>query len=158
MRKAVFCGLFFILFIGKTQAQTLDVIKESQENDPVEVYGRANFGKGKSESVLLVQPNEENPLGNPIVSPPVLHIGTENMPKEISANMQNAPQNMIQEGLPQNPKISPQMSPQEINKQIQNTLYESGGRIYDIQSYPATDVDYIEEPNLSNTITTYPAY
>ena len=68
------------------------------------------------------------------------------------------PQSVVQESLPQNPPISPEESPQIVNKQIQNTLYESGGRIYDIQSYPATDIDVIEQPNINKTITTYPAY
>lgn len=64
----------------------------------------------------------------------------------------------ISETLPQNPSISSDETPQKVNRQIQNTLYESGGRIYDVQSYPAEDIDKIEEPNMQPTVTTYPSY
>ncbi len=30
--------------------------------------------------------------------------------------------------------------------------------VYDVQSYPAEDIDKIEEPNMQPTVTTYPSY
>ena len=76
----------------------------------------------------------------------------------VSTPSQMMPSNVVSESLPQNPQISPQESPQAVNQQIQNTLYESGGRIYDVQSYPTSDVNTVEEPNIQPTITTYPSY
>ena len=158
--KMVF--VFGVLCCQIAQAQTADnyeVINEAPENAPVEVYGRANLGNGKYDSVLLKQQNEENPLGNPIVLSPAMSnnvSASQNLQQMLSTPSMSI--NAIHEDLPQNPKISPQETPQIVNKQIQNTLYESGGRIYDIQSYPASDVDEIEKPNLNKTVTTYPAY
>ena len=110
----------------------------------------------------MEQNSEENPLGNPI--PDNNSLIQNNLPEKQKLPLEPVvkkdflPQSVVQENLPQNPQISPQESPQIVNQQIQNTLYESGGRIYDIQSYPATDIDKIEQPNLNKTITTYPAY
>ena len=70
---------------------------------------------------------------------------------------QQLPQGAIQESLPQNPSVSLE-TPQQVNSQIQNTLYEAGGRIYDVQSYPDSDVSQIEEPNINPTISTVPSY
>ena len=158
MLKVVKQALFYaFLFVADVYAQSFDVMKEAPAGAPVEVYGRANLGDGKSDSVLIEQQGEENPLGNPIVSLPQ-EPQTGNIQAQPSLfNFSNRIAT-VQENLPQNPKISPQETPQIVNKQIQNTLYESGGRIYDIQSYPAADIDYIEQPNLDKTITTYPAY
>ena len=46
---------------------------------------------------------------------------------------------------------------EELNNQIENTLYQSDGRIYDVQSYPDTDVERIESLP-QPTITDYPSY
>ena len=48
--------------------------------------------------------------------------------------------------------------PQEIQNKIENTLYQSGSRIYDVQSYPIKDIKEITQPNIDPTITTYPEY
>ena len=145
-------------------AQSLDnntVIQEAPADSPVWVYGSANEGNGRRDNVLVEQNNEANPLGDPI------DFGSaddENTSSASLAQNLSAPQKIksqprqIQEDLPQNPPISAQESPQAVNKQIQNTLYVSGGRIYDIQSYPVSDINYIEQPNLNPAITTYPAY
>ena len=145
-------------------AQSLDnntVIQEASVGSPVWVYGSANEGNGHRDNVLVEQNNETNPLGDPI------DFGSaddENISSASFAQNLSVPQKIksqprqIQEVLPQNPPISAQESPQAVNKQIQNTLYVSGGRIYDIQSFPASDVSYIEQPNLNPAITTYPAY
>ena len=151
----------FSVIESDVQAQllgTYTVEREAPVDSSVWVYGSANGGNGHRNSILLEQNNEENPLGNPIemydnIAP---QIQSEKAVSEQSAL--SIPKSVIQENLPQNPKISAQESPQVVNQQIQNTLYESGGRIYDIQSYPATDINEIEKPNLNPTITTYPAY
>ena len=57
----------------------------------------------------------------------------------------------------QNPKPF-SISPEKEKNQIENTLYEAGDRIYDVQSYPLKDINEITEPNIDPTITTYPEY
>ena len=161
VRKLMIWVGMILAFAHGVQSQpmgTYIVQKEAPVGSPVIVYGSANEGKGRRNTYLLEQNNDENPLGNPIET-------YDNVASQIQSEqtekMQFVPQlenNVIQENLPQNPKISEQESPQNVNKQIQNTMYVSGGRIYDIQSYPEADVDYIEKPNLNPTITTYPAY
>ena len=37
-------------------------------------------------------------------------------------------------------------------------LYEEGNRIYDLQSYPIDDFDYINKNGQDNAVTDYPAY
>ncbi len=58
---------------------------------------------------------------------------------------------------PQNPKPF-SISPQKEKNEIENTLYEGGGRIYDVQSFPVNDIKTITEPNIDPTISTYPEY
>lgn len=158
--------IMFLWMFGaiETQAQsqleeTYTIEKEAPDNTPPTIYGSANLGHGKKDSFLLEQSDNNNPLGNPLISDSHQNQASFQQQQPLQANAFSLPQpRIIKENLPQNPKISPQESPQNINKQIQNTLYESGGRIYDIQSYPTSDINYIEQPNVGNTITTYPAY
>lgn len=101
-----------------------------------------------------------NPLGNPIIS------GNGGDATASDAQAAAAPEQLrpqktvpvkIEETLPQNPPVSAE-TPQEANRQIQDTLYESGNRIYDVQSYPASDIRTIEQPNVNSTISTVPSY
>lgn len=46
----------------------------------------------------------------------------------------------------------------EEQNEIENTLYEGGNRIYDVQSFPINDIKTITEPNIDPTISTYPEY
>lgn len=158
--------IMFLWMFGaiETQAQsqleeTYTIVKEAPDNTPPTIYGSANLGYGKKDSFLLEQSDNNNPLGNPIVTDTSQNQDSLQQQFSLQTPASTQPQQRaVKEDLPQNPKISSQESPQNINKQIQNTLYESGGRIYDIQSYPNSDIDYIEQPNVGNTITTYPAY
>ncbi|MBQ8465517.1 MAG: hypothetical protein IJ529_04295 [Alphaproteobacteria bacterium] len=165
MQKYLISTMFFILLVVQAVSAQVEnsytIEQEAPADSPVIVYGSANEGNGHRDSVLLEQNSENNPLGNP------LSFDSSEDPEESLSSPQTSEKSpaqkvsrpfKIQESLPQNPQISAQETPQTVNKQIQNTLYESGGRIYDIQSFPASDVSYIEQPNLNPTITTYPAY
>ena len=160
IRYFAVCFVFALvpmLCLGQDNQFTL--MRESPEGAPVVVYGSANEGNGARDTVVLEQNGDENPLGNPL--PETVADNNENLEtnnEPVPQMQNNEPIRSITEMLPENPKISAQESPQEVNKQIQNTLYESGGRIYDIQSYPVSNVDYIGEKNINPTITTYPAY
>lgn len=143
----------------------------ANDNDTV-IYGASETAPGVYDNATVqLTPEEGNIMGQPIVGDgfqSALDSASSDMTDESSANnlstinvsmpSQMAPSNVVSESLPQNPQISPQESPQAVNQQIQNTLYESGGRIYDVQSYPTSDVNTIEEPNIQPTITTYPSY
>ena len=128
--------------------------------NPTIVYGESELSNGKSDSYLIEQPqNAPNPLGNPIVTPPQKQNNIQpKIPDSIyepeSSNSQNLDIHQISD---QNPPPFA-VSPQQMQNKIENTLYQGGNRIYDIQSYPLDDINKITKPNIDPTITTYPEY
>ena len=164
LRNGLVVVMTFILGSGLVQAQNLNVADDDGSGE-VTVYGAAQSADGQVNTFKVEQASgDENPLGDPIVNPDE----AENMPEQSLQKTkplsepqqlmgQQLPQGAIQESLPQNPSVSSE-TPQQVNSQIQNTLYEAGGRIYDVQSYPDSDVNTIEEPNINPTISTVPSY
>ncbi len=124
---------------------------------PTIIFGQSELPDNKSDSVMLIQPeNSVNPLGNPIVTMPQKNEQINNTPSAISPQKSISYQ-QIKQTQEQDPQPF-QETPQKQNNQIDNTLYQGGNRIYDIQSYPIEDINKITEPNIQPTITTYPAY
>lgn len=164
LRKSFVVMMTFVLGSGLAQAKNLNDVDDTGSGE-VTVYGAAQTADGQVNTFRVNQPNgNENPLGDPIINPNL----SENMPEQSLQKtkplsgpqqlmMQQLPQGTIQENLPQNPSVSSE-TPQQTNNQIQDTLYESGGRIYDVQSYPDSDINQIETPNLNTTISTVPSY
>lgn len=152
------CGVCVAAGYGAVHAEMI-ATDSAVDSGEVMVYGASKNLSGQADEVLLEQPaTAENPLGNPIVSPDDVSAPAVAVPSVVPAAPEvSAVSPRIEESLPQNPSVSSE-TPQEVNQQIQDTLYESGGRIYDVQSYPASDVKKIEEPNLNPTINTYPSY
>lgn len=148
---------------ASAKANMVFIGEESHAPSEVMVYGASTLPSGKKDEVLIEQPSaNDNPLGNPIVVPDsedaTASDATAAAPAADNQMFPKAAEPVkIQESLPQNPPVSSE-TPQEANKQIQNTLYESGDRIYDVQSYPAKDIEKIEEPNVNTTISTTPSY
>lgn len=158
-----------ILFI------TLPVSAQS----PTVVFGASEDAPGHPDQYLLIQPKDSpNPLGDPIVDPaqqefsnPDDAVMPENKPLTNDSAINEQPttifnpqeqsgkehNNVIKQTAPQNPKPFSE-SPEQQENQIQNSLYEGGNRIYDVQSYPLKDIKTITEPNVQPTITTYPEY
>lgn len=138
----------------------------SAASQEVAVFGEAESANGTENVMFLEQQNDnENPLGNPIVeTPSASSTAPSSMTPDASTPTVDVaptpaavPSNVVSESEPQDPSISQEPNPAQVNNQIQNTLYESGGRIYDVQSYPDTDVERIQaEPQ--PTITDYPTY
>ena len=129
---------------------------------PTIVYGDSELPDKTHDSVILVQPeNAQNPLGNPIVVPENLYNTESAISEKTIPAKNNIPQNhkavSIQQISEQNPPAFSE-TPQELQNKIENTLYQGGDRIYDIQSYPLNDIKKITEPNIQPTITTYPEY
>lgn len=149
------------------------------------VYGASSEAPDKPDAYLVIQPqNAGNPLGNPIINPdqnlssdsndslgqnvPSPSFPAEQTPESVpSASDSNPVQavdpasqpvaHQIYQQAPQNPEPFSE-SPEQQQDQIQNTLYQGGNRIYDVQSYPLQDIKTITEPNVQPTITTYPEY
>lgn len=130
----------------------------AQTPTPTIVYGAASAASGNQDSYVVVQPeNAPNPLGNPIVTTPQSPAeqplsATKSAPESARSNI-----NTVNQTAPQNPEPFSE-SPKDENSQIQNTLYQGGNRIYDVQSFPVNDIKTITEPNIQPTISTYPEY
>ena len=123
-------------------------------DSPVIVFGEAQNKTGSQNEALVEMPESDMPQG-PFFTPERMEEKSqESTPPKKPLKPQK---NIIDELSPQDPPpffISPE---QEKNK-IENTLYEGGNRIYDVQSYPLEDIKTITEPNVDPTITTYPEY
>lgn len=131
-----------------------------QAQEPTIVYGESTLPDGKKDSLLIMQPkNSPNPLGDPIIYNPPNN--SQQQANDIENSVQkNQPlkmTNQINQSAEQNPPPFSK-TPQELNNEIENTLYQGGDRIYDIQSYPIKDINKITEPNIDPTISTYPEY
>lgn len=137
----------------------------SQPDNETIVYGQAANANGTVNKVLLEQPADApNPLGDPVpdYTPPSapkaqpLRRGQKSDVAPAAAATDETG-NAVSQISPQNPADS-QMTPQQMNNEIQNKLYEEGNRVYDVQSYPIDDIGYMNENGQDNAITNYPAY
>ncbi len=142
------------------QTNEMTIAEEApRASDPVVVYGASSTASGKRDEVLIEQGSgDENPLGNPIVDGSDSTADAEKYVVIPGGQEVNAKSDAVKQTSSQNPPISKENSPEKVNDEIQNTLYESGGRIYDVQSYPDDDIKKIEQPNIPQAITNYPAY
>jgi len=131
-------------------------------NSETVVYGQAANADGTVNEALIEQlENAPNPLGDPVAdyAPPAkktmqpLRRGQKSEVVPVAAPAANA----VSQISPQNPADS-QMTPQQMNNEIQNKLYEEGNRVYDVQSYPLNDLDYMNQNGQDNAVTDYPAY
>ena len=148
---------------GATAAEIMDS-NSAATNDTV-VYGSAATQQGSQDTFVVEQPADAaNPLGSPIVddstaqpattSPQPNDTAIQPSTNNVAAPLPAGVVNQISE---QNPSISSEPNPASMDNKIQDTLYESGNRIYDIQSYPVNDVNQMESPS-QPTIDNYPAY
>ena len=155
MWKYVFICL---LSVGAAEAQEI-IESTAQSGQDTVIFGAATNADGTQNEVLLEQPeNAPNPLGNPIIPPPNLP-ANNGLPQVGGARRAVLPQiepATVQNSM-QNPDIS-DMTPQQMNNEIQNKLYQEGNRVYDVQSYPAQDLQTINQNGQDNAVTNYPAY
>ena len=97
------------------RANMVVIGEEAPTNGEVMVYGAAKTPSGKSDEVLVEQPSaDENPLGNPIVSPEDETVSEVQTPavNPVTEKKQQSP-SRINETLPQNPAVSSE-TPQEV--------------------------------------------
>ncbi len=136
----------------KTIIACLLIALSARAAENVEIYGSAQTASGKPDTAYFsFQEPQEEPV-DIIKEEPV--VPKEKTPSE-SLNTQ--PLNEIHQLSAQNPKPF-SISPKAEQNEIENTLYEGGNRIYDVQSFPLKDIKTITEPNIDPTISTYPEY
>lgn len=153
--------LQYIFLAGLTAfaANAQDIIDTlATENSETMVFGEAKNADGTLNEVLVEQPqNAANPLGAPI--PDYSDNAMQNNKAVVMQppiNNQHMPTGVLQDS-EQNPADS-QMTPAQMNNEIQNKLYQEGNRIYDVQSYPADDLKTINQNGQDEAVTNYPAY
>lgn len=149
-------------------AQTQTTIEEEAPTDssePTIVYGAAQQPDGREDKVLIEQnPNNGNPLGNPIVMTPQRDIQPQlktDTNKSLENNETQSDDDFEQDGIKpisqsaEQGELKPweEPLPQPSNK-IENELYQSGNDIIDVQAYPIDDVSTVTEPNLQPRIIT----
>jgi len=125
------------------------LVFEAQAAETVDIFGSANTPSGKQTKAHFSFEEQNTPVflinENPPASKPKQEKSIPIKAKEIHQFSE------------QNPKPF-SISPQAEQNEIENTLYEGGNRIYDVQSFPIDDIKTITEPNIDPTISTYPEY
>lgn len=123
--------------------------------DEVEIYGKANTKSGQpAKAVMEFEENTPPPV---ILMPSFYEPEAKKTANPETANDATIKKKRIEQWSPQNPKPF-SISPEKQKDEIENTLYEGGDRIYDVQSFPIKDIGIITKPNIDPTISTYPEY
>ena len=133
--------MILILFVFEVRAENM-----------VDIFGSANTRSGKQNEAHFSFEEENTPIFVIDEVPPTQKPKEE---KEIVPAQKNTKE--INQFSEQNPKPFA-ISPEAEKNEIENTLYEGGDRIYDVQSFPLKDIKIITEPNIDPTISTYPEY
>lgn len=148
-----------LALVSNVNAQEAMVV-QSDNNNPTVIFGEAENANGTMNEITVRQAKDaSNPFGNPIVN--TLPYGKQPaagnvvQPGSSAAMQQPKPVGAISEITPQDPEIS-EDSPEQMQNEIENTLYEGDDRIYDVQSYPDDDINQIEGQD--SAVTNYPAY
>lgn len=125
------------------------LVFEARAAETVDIFGSANTPSGKQTKAHFSFEEQNTPV----------FVINENSPapKTKQENPAAPAKKEIHQFSPQNPKPF-SISPQKEQNEIENTLYEGGNRIYDVQSFPIDDIKTITEPNIDPTISTYPEY
>jgi len=143
------------------------LILTAEPDQPTEVTGSAATPNGNRKDVTIFQPeNMENPFGYvaPELNgePTVINGDATPNNKETSSSVTPAvlPQT-IEPLVSQSSTTNPQEmsnNPLDYQDKIENTIYQSGNRLIDVQSVPIQDINKALTPNIQPTISDYPAF
>ena len=143
------------------------LILSAEPNQPTEVMGSAATPDGNRKDVTVFQPeNMENPFGyiapQPQGEPTVINGDASPDNTETSSAVTPAPSPQTIEPLvSQSSTTNPQEmsnNPLDYQDKIENTIYQSGNRLIDVQSVPIQDINKALTPNIQPTISDYPAF
>jgi len=138
----------------------------SEPNQPTEIIGSAATPDGGRNNIEVIQPqNTENPFGyiapEPYTLPQVIgNNPTPPQPPQTSSSttsLQSAPIQLISQSSTTNPQDMSQ-NPFVYQNKIENTIYQSGNRLIDVQSVPIKDINKALTPNIQPTVSDYPAW
>lgn len=138
------------------------VILTSSPDTPTEIIGSAATPDGGRNEIFIEQPSGmQDPFGQPDIQtpPPTVSPSVQNTsspsasPTAITDN--KGPRPLISQSSSVNPT---DMNPLDYQNKIENTIYQDGNRLIDVQSIPLKDISSAVQPNLQPTITDYPAF
>lgn len=139
----------------------------SNPDMPTEVIGSAATPNGGRENIIVEQPQDElNPFG--YIAPeeghqnnPLQNIYTLPQAQQNTEPTHSIPANASQLLVNQSSTTVPKemsTNPLDYQDKIENTIYQSGNRLIDVQSVPIKDINKALTPNIQPTISDYPAW
>ncbi len=143
------------------------IILTSAPDAPTEIIGSAATPAGGRNEIIVEQPQSANdPFGLPASAEqpsnnfkeqpditPQLNTSPSSVPPQ--STISNNPIPLVSQSSEVNPT---DMNPLDYKNQIENTIYQSGNRLIDVQSIPLQDISSAVQPNLQPEITNYPAF
>lgn len=132
----------------------------SEPDMPTEIIGSAATPNGGREEIMVRQPeNAPNPFGY-VAPEPLTDCDTQNIvipQNKAQPATQTEPQVLVSQSSTTNPQEM-SMNPLNYQNKIENTIYQDGNRLLDVQSVPIEDISSALTPNIQPTISDYPAW
>ena len=142
------------------------LILNATPGEPTEIIGSAATADGGRNEIVVEQPQDSlNPFGSYPQSQETLP--AQNIPASPdtatdSPNPPSTAQTLKPDITPlvnQSATVNPtDMNPLDYQNKIENTIYQDGDRLIDVQSIPLKDISSAVQPNIQPTITDYPAF
>ena len=141
------------------------MILSAAPDQPTEVIGTAATLNGQRKEVVVEQPKDMlNPFGyvapEPSEGPSVYgndNISAFQTPPQNDTLETSSPQPLISQTSTTNPQEMSR-NPLDYQDKIENTIYQDGDRLLDVQSIPIKDINEALTPNTQPTISNYPSF
>ncbi|MBR1374316.1 hypothetical protein IJ556_07715 [bacterium] len=141
------------------------LILSTEPNQPTEVLGSAATPDGTRKEIIVKQPSETiNPFGYIAPEPqgePTVITPNDSQPRPTPVTAPSQPTDIPQPLISQTATTDPtamDLNPIDYQNKIENTIYQDGNRLLDVQSIPIKDINKALTPNIQPTISDYPAF
>lgn len=139
------------------------LILSAEPDQPTEIIGSAATPDGSRNEITVEQPqNSFNPFGYiaPTTPGEPTVIGNDSPLQNQSSNtvpLPSHPTPLISQISTTNPQEMDE-NPLDYQNKIENTIYQDGNRLLDVQSVPINDINQALTPNIQPTISNYPSW
>ncbi|MBS5833959.1 MAG: hypothetical protein KIC51_02440 [Acetobacter sp.] len=142
------------------------IVLTAAPGEPTEIIGTAATPDGGRNKITVEQPqNAPNPFGyvapspNSQFRPPAANSVPSATPPAIPNISEPSSDTAEIPLVSQSSSVNPHnMNPLDYQNKIENTIYQEGDRLIDVQSIPLKDISSAVQPNLQPTITDYPSF
>lgn len=142
------------------------IVLTAAPGEPTEIIGTAATPDGGRDEITVEQPqNAPNPFGyiapspNSQFRPPAANSVPSATPPAIPNISEPSSDTAEIPLVSQSSSVNPHnMNPLDYQNKIENTIYQEGDRLIDVQSIPLKDISSAVQPNLQPTITDYPSF